>query len=83
MSWVFATGPEDQGFIPRAIGVMRRLFVNGPGYQGSIPGRVLLKTPKVILDTTLYSSRYYMVRINGKVEPSREWGSALPYPRVL
>ena len=30
----------------RAIGLMRRVFANGTGDQGSIPGRVIPKTQK-------------------------------------
>ena len=29
-----------------AVGIMRRVFANGPGNRGSIPGRVILKTQK-------------------------------------
>ena len=34
---------------------------------------------KMVLDDTLLNSQYYKVRIKGKVEPSREKSSALPY----
>ena len=33
-------------FRNRAIGLMSRVFANGPGDQGSIPGRVIPKTQK-------------------------------------
>ena len=29
-----------------------RVFTNGPGYIGSIPGRVIPKTQKMVLDAT-------------------------------
>ena len=61
---------------------MVRMFANGPGDMGSIPGRVIPKTKKMVLDVTLLSTRYYKVRIKGKVEQSREKSSALPYTLV-
>ena len=55
------------------------LFANGPGDQGSIPGRVIPKTQKMVLDAALLSTQHYKVRIKGKGEQSREWSSTLPY----
>ena len=40
--------------------------------QGSIPGRVILKTQKMVLDSTLLNTQHYKVRIRGKVEQYRE-----------
>ena len=54
------------------------VFANGPGDVGSIPGRVIPKTQKIILDADLINSHYYKVRIKGKVEQSKEGSSALP-----
>ena len=59
------------------------VFANGPGDLGSIPGRVIPKTLKMVLDTSLLNTQPYMVRIEGKVEQSRERSSALPYTSVL
>ena len=59
-----------------------RVFANGPGDLGSIPGRVIPKTLKMELDTTLLNTQHYKVRFKGKVEQSREWSSALPYTLV-
>ena len=56
-----------------------RVFANGPGDLGSIPGRVIPKTSKMVLDTSLFNTQQYKVRIMGKVEQSRERNSALPY----
>ena len=53
-----------------------------PGDLGSIPGRVIPKTLKMELDTTLLNTQHYKVRFKGKVEQSREWSSALPYTLV-
>ena len=50
------------------IGLIRRVFANGPGDRDSIPGRVIPKTKKMLLDATL---------LKGKVEQSREWSSIL------
>ena len=62
----------------RLIDQVGRVFANGPGDLGSIPGRVVPKTLKMILDTALLDSQQYKVRIKGKVEKSRERRSALP-----
>ena len=35
--------------------------------QGSIPGRVIPKTQKIILDTSLLKTQHYKVRIKHKV----------------
>ena len=43
-----------------------RVFANGPGNQGSIPGRVILKTQKMVLDASLHNTQHYMVRIKGR-----------------
>ena len=51
---------------------MVRVFANGPGDLGLIPGRVIPKTQKMVLDTSLLNTQHYKVRIKGKVEPSRE-----------
>ena len=70
-------------YLNRAIGLMSWVFANGPGDWGSIPGRVIPKTQKMVLDLPLLNTRLYKVRIKGKVEKSREWSSDLPYTSVL
>ena len=57
-------------FIPN-MGVMVRVFANHPGDRGSIPGRVISKTQKMVLDVSLLNTQHYKVRIKGKVEYSR------------
>ena len=52
-------------------------------YIGSIPGRVIPKTFKMVLDTSLLNTQQYKVGIKGKVEKSRERSSALDYTSVL
>ena len=58
------------------------VFANGPGDLGSIPGRVIPKTLKMELDTTLLNTQHYKVRFKSKVEQSWEWSNALPYTLV-
>ena len=58
------------------IGIMVRVFANGPGDLGSIPGRVILKTLKMVLDASLLNTQHYKVWIKGKVEKSWERSSA-------
>ena len=64
------------------LGLMSRVFANGPGDRDSIPGRVIPKTQKVVLDTALLNNRYYKVRVKGKVEQSMERCRAFPYTLV-
>ena len=61
---------------------MSRVFPNGPGDQGSIPGRVIPRTQNMVLDAALHNTQHYKVRIKGKVEQSREWSSTLLYTLV-
>ena len=51
------------------------VFANGLGDLGSIPGRVIPKTQKMVLDASLLNVQDYKVRIKGKVEQSRERSS--------
>ena len=55
------------------------VFANGPVDLCSIPGRVIPKTLKMVLDVSLLNTQQYKVRIKGKVEQYREKSSALPY----
>ena len=55
------------------IGPVGRVFANDPGDLGSIPGQVIPKTLKMVLDTTLLNPQQYKVRIKGKVEQYMEW----------
>ena len=66
----------------RLIGIVGRVFANGPGDPGSILGRVITKTLKMVLDTSMHNTQQYKVRIKGKMEQSRERSSALPYTAV-
>ena len=64
------------------IGLMGRVFANGPGDMGSIPGCIISKTLKMVLDTSLLNTQQYKVRIKGKVEQIRERSSAFSYTSV-
>ena len=58
------------------------MSANGPGDLGSIPGRVLRKTQKMVLDAVFLSTQHYKLRIKDKVEHSWEWSRAVPYISV-
>ena len=53
---------------------MSRVFANGLGDQGLIPGQIIPKTQKkkkkkkVLEANTLLNTQYYKVKIKGKVE---------------
>ena len=66
----------------RTVGLMSRVFTNGLEYRGSIPCRVIPMTQKRVLDAALLNTQHYKVSIQGKVEQSREWSSALAYTSV-
>ena len=53
-----------------------------PADLGSIPGRVIPKTQKMVLDAALLNTQHYKVRIKGKVEQSMERSIALPNTTV-
>ena len=61
---------NDQLIIP-----VGRVFANSPEDLGSIPGRVIAKTLKMVLDTSLLNTQQYKVRVKGKVEQLRERSS--------
>ena len=55
----------ENSYQNRLIGLMGRVFANGP------------KTLKMVRDTFLLNTQQYKVRIKGKVEQTRERSSAL------
>ena len=69
---------NDRRYIYRPIGLRSRVFTNGPGDRGSVPGRVIPKTQKVVHDAALLSTQYNKVRIKDKVEQSWEWSCPPP-----
>ena len=58
---------------------MSRLFANSPRDRGSIPGRVIPKTQKMVLDATIHSTQDYKVSIKSKVDQSTEKSSSLSF----
>ena len=53
-------------YIHWAIGLMSRVFANGLEDQGSILGRVIPKTQKMVLDAALLNTQHYKGVIKGK-----------------
>ena len=68
--------------VNRHIGPLGRVFTNGPGDRGSIPGQVIPKTQKMVLDTPWLKTQHYKVCIKGKVDQSKERSTATPYTTV-
>ena len=62
--------------------MMVRVFANDPGNLGSVLGRAIPKTQKMVLDVSLLNTQHYKVHIKGKVEQSWEKSSTLPYNLV-
>ena len=90
-SWTLTSGTDEKCYliswirqhISASTFLIRgvRVFANGPGDLGSIPGRVIPKTQKMVLDASLLNTQHYKVRIKGKVEQSREGVAPSPTPR--
>ena len=55
------------------IGLIGRVFANGPGDLGSIPGQVIPKTLKMVLDTSLLNTQQYTVciKVNKTIQVRR------------
>ena len=70
-------------YIYRPIGLVGRVFTNGPGDRGSIPGRIIPKNQKTVLDASLMNTHHYKLGIKGKVEQSWERSNTLPNTSVL
>ena len=60
---------------------MSRGFAYGLGDRDSIPGQVIPKTQKMVLDATLFNTLHYKVRIKGKLEQSRNGVAPSSTPR--
>ena len=57
---------------------LRRVLANGPRDWGSIIGRVITKTQKMVLDAALLNTQHYKVSIKGKwSNPGKKLGSPL------
>ena len=60
-------------------GLVGRVFTNGPGDLGSIPGRVIPKTFKMVLDTSLLNSQQYKGKLS-RVKWSNPGKEVAPSP---
>ena len=66
----------------RANSQMSRVLAYGPGDRGTIPGRVIPKTQKMVRDTTLLNVQHYKVRVkwsnsgNGVASSTTHWCSS-------
>ena len=65
----------------RVIGLMSTVFANGLGDRGSIQGRVIPKTPKMVVDTILLYTHQYKVRIKVKRSNSGNGAALSPTTR--
>ena len=74
--------PISGEIIVEFIGLVSWVFANGPEDLSSVPGHVIPKTSKMVLDTSLLNTQYYKVSIKGKVEQSRERSGALLFTSV-
>ena len=68
-------GHNDDDCTP--IGITVRVFANDLRDLGSIPGLVIPKTKKMVLDAVSLNTQHYKVWIKGKVEQSLERSSTL------
>ena len=57
---------------------MGRVLANSTGDLDSIPGCVIPKTLKMVLDTSLLNIQHYKIRIKGKVRNSGK--GVVPFP---
>ena len=60
---------------------MGRVFANGLGDLCSIPGHIIPKTLKMVLDTSFLNTQRYKVCIKGKMEQSKEGVVLSPIPQ--
>ena len=77
-----SSGPLANTLTIMPISQVGRMFANGPGDLSSIPGGVIPKTLKMVLDASLLNTQQYKVHIKGKVEQSSKRSSAIPYTSV-
>ena len=57
------------------------MFVNGPGDRGSIPGRIIPKIFKMVLDTSLLNTHHYKVLSRVKWSNPGKGVTTSPRPR--
>ena len=65
-----------------SIGLVVRVFDNGPGDQNSIPSRVIPKTRQMVLDASLLNTHHYSVWIKDKWSNLEKLVALFPYTSV-
>ena len=65
------TRPCTKLFLPF---YLSQVFINGPGDLGSIPGRIIPKIFKMVLDTSLLNTQQYMVKCSN---PGKGYGEGV------
>ena len=60
---------------------MSKVFANGLRDRGSIPGPVIPKTQKMVLDAVLINTQHYKVRIKVKWKNTGNGVATSPTPR--
>ena len=71
------------GCIIRLLGLVGRVFPNGPADLGSIPGRVIPKTLKMFLGAGVLNTQQYKVRIKGTIYPTPPLGQDMTQGQFL
>ena len=59
---------------------MVRVFTNDPGEQGSIPGRVVPRTKKIVRSFSLFNTQDYKAGIKGKWSNQGKRVASFPTP---
>ena len=60
------TKPNQPGEVPIKISIFLKIC-HGPRDWGSIPGQVMPKIQKMVLDASLLNTQHYKVHVKGKV----------------
>ena len=79
--YTYAYKTKIYNFLHICIGIMVRVFTNGPKNKSSIPGWVLPKTQKMTLDFSILNTQYYKVRIKCQWKNPGKWVASSPTPR--
>ena len=80
--YVFTSPLHSECNMWSVFSLMSRVFANGLRDQFSMPGWVIPKIQKMVLDATLLDTHNYQIRIKGKVKQFREWSSNFLYTSV-
>ena len=77
----YTTYQSGRLFTTLYFGIMVRVFANGPWDLGSIPGRVIPKTQKIVLDAILLNTQHYKVLSRVKWSNPGKGVAPSPTPR--